>query len=248
MLVGDVMLKPRTILGGDLATKARAAFNSSGASTLYVVDSRSMLEGVLDREDVLNLRSKRSNLTAKGIALPVPVSLSAGMYVLDAARLLVDAGVADAPVLDVEGRIIGGIDANSLLNGFLQKGYVPKAGKVSDFMTKKVVSASHDEPIGTIRPKLEKHRSLPVLKKKVLVGILTRMDAIRHSKFSRQNNAGVERIMKTPAVTVGVGDDTERAAGLLVKHNFNALPVVDGSGSLKGIITRYDLLKAYSKG
>ncbi len=248
MLVQEVMAKPRTVLGVELATRARAIFNSEGVRTLYVVDQKNRLEGVLDREDIINLKSRSSDLTAKGISNQVPVSLAPATMILDAARMLVDAGVVDAPVVDTEGSLVGQVDANLLLGGFLQKKYAPKAGLVSDVMTKKAIAARHDEPMETVLPKLEKHRSLPVLKNGKLVGILTRADILKNSRFSRQKSANIERVMKTPPVTVNADEDTGRAASLLVKHDFNALPVVDSGGSLKGIITRYDLLRAYSKG
>jgi len=248
MLIQELMAKPRTVLGVELATRARAIFNSKGFRTIYVVDQKNKLEGVLDQEDVINLKSRKSELTAKDISNQVPVSLSPETMILDAARMLSDAGLVEAPVVDTKGILVGQVDANLLLGGFLQKKYAPKAGKISGFMTKKVVSAMHDEPMETVLSKVEKHKSLPVLKDNKLVGILTRADILKNSRFSRQKSANIGRIMKTPPVTVMVDEDTVQAASLLVKHDFNALPVVDSGGSLKGIVTRYDLLRAYSKG
>ena len=51
------------------------------------------------------------------------------------------------------------------------------------------------------------------------------------------------QIMSSPAVTVRPDTGIKEAAALLVKRGFTALPVVDASGRLAGIVTEADLVK-----
>jgi len=53
----------------------------------------------------------------------------------------------------------------------------------------------------------------------------------------------LESYTKTRVITVNVEDDREKAARLMGKYDLVALPVVDDSGSLKGIITVDDALE-----
>jgi CBS domain-containing protein len=52
----------------------------------------------------------------------------------------------------------------------------------------------------------------------------------------------VRELMTSPAVTVGPEASVKQAAGLLADHAVTALPVVDGAGSLVGVVSEADLL------
>ncbi|MEU3050868.1 MULTISPECIES: CBS domain-containing protein [unclassified Streptomyces] len=52
-------------------------------------------------------------------------------------------------------------------------------------------------------------------------------------------------VMTSPAVTVTASATLPQAARLMARHRVKRLPVVDGSGVLKGIVSRGDLLKVF---
>lgn len=52
-------------------------------------------------------------------------------------------------------------------------------------------------------------------------------------------------LMTSPAVTVGVDDDVLRAAQLMETHRVHRLPVLETDGTLAGIVSRADLVRAY---
>ncbi len=58
-------------------------------------------------------------------------------------------------------------------------------------------------------------------------------------------NTPVEKIMTRKVVTATVNDSLEDAIVLLHDFRVNALPVVDDKGTVVGIITRTDVLKAF---
>ncbi|MCP4363075.1 MAG: CBS domain-containing protein [Chloroflexi bacterium] len=53
----------------------------------------------------------------------------------------------------------------------------------------------------------------------------------------------VQQYMKTNAISIGVEDTVQEAAGLFVQHHIGTLPVVDGSNHLVGILHIRDLLQ-----
>jgi CBS domain-containing protein len=56
----------------------------------------------------------------------------------------------------------------------------------------------------------------------------------------------VEDAMSAPAITVDANRSLSHAAGLMLDHGVNRLPVLDGR-QLVGIITRHDLVRAFAR-
>lgn len=75
----------------------------------------------------------------------------------------------------------------------------------------------------------------------ILVGIVTNRDMrfeVDHSRLVR------EIMTTTPLVTAPVGVSAEQALTLLRRHKVEKLPLVDGSGRLRGLITVKDFAKS----
>ena len=73
-----------------------------------------------------------------------------------------------------------------------------------------------------------------------LVGIVTNRDL----RFEPDGGAQLQSIMtKAPLITAPVGTTLEEAEATLQKHKIEKLPVTDGSGFLKGLITFKDIQK-----
>ncbi len=90
---------------------------------------------------------------------------------------------------------------------------------------------------------MEKYRisGVPITKNGKLVGILTNRDLRFESNFTQP----IENIMtKTNLVTAPVGTSLDEAQKILGKHRIEKLPIVDGEGYLKGLITIKDIEKA----
>ncbi|GAA2489713.1 IMP dehydrogenase [Winogradskya humida] len=74
----------------------------------------------------------------------------------------------------------------------------------------------------------------------VLVGIVTNRDM----RFVTDDSAKVRDVMtKMPLVTAEVGVSKEAALALLQQHKVEKLPLVDGGGHLRGLITVKDFVK-----
>ncbi|RJQ76988.1 IMP dehydrogenase [Amycolatopsis panacis] len=73
-----------------------------------------------------------------------------------------------------------------------------------------------------------------------LVGIITNRDM----RFEVDHTRVVSEVMtKAPLVTAQVGVTAEAALGLLRRHKIEKLPIVDGAGKLRGLITVKDFVK-----
>jgi IMP dehydrogenase len=73
-----------------------------------------------------------------------------------------------------------------------------------------------------------------------LVGIITNRDM----RFEVDHSRPVRDVMtKAPLVTAQVGVTADAALGLLRRHKVEKLPIVDGAGKLRGLITVKDFVK-----
>src|SRR5256884_2018791 len=73
-----------------------------------------------------------------------------------------------------------------------------------------------------------------------LVGIITNRDM----RFEVDHTKLVDEVMtKGPLVTAQVGVSADAALGLLRRHKVEKLPIVDGAGKLRGLITVKDFVK-----
>jgi CBS domain-containing protein len=69
-------------------------------------------------------------------------------------------------------------------------------------------------------------------------------DVSEREKFAART-AG--EAMTSPALTIGAHTDVSEAARRMTERGVNRLPVIDWSGSLVGIVTRADLVRAFAR-
>jgi CBS domain-containing protein len=137
--------------------------------------------------------------------------------------------------------------------------------KVSDVMTREVVTVTEDTPFKRLAALLAEHRisAVPVLNQYGgVVGVVSETDLLRKEEFQRSRPvpwrarwwrhrarakaAAVDagKLMTHPAVTIESGSTINEAARLMASHEITRLVVTDGD-ELAGIVTRSDLLSAF---
>lgn len=95
---------------------------------------------------------------------------------------------------------------------------------------------------------------LPVLKKEILVGVITDGDLKRasasdatsleiHELFYLISKIKIKDIMSGTPITVPPDFSVEETAEILLKNKISGVPVVDNQGHVLGIITQNDLFK-----
>lgn len=102
---------------------------------------------------------------------------------------------------------------------------------------------SPDRPLQEAREMMERFHisGVPVTDEAgTLVGILTNRDIRFETDFTKPIR---ERMTQSELVTVPVGTTLEQAQEILQEHRIEKLPIVDGEGKLRGLITIKDILK-----
>lgn len=141
-------------------------------------------------------------MLARQVMTPNPIAVPATLAVEDVARILLERRISAVPVVDPENRVIGIVSEGDLMRRreagterryswwlelvsdprTMARDFIKSAGrKVSDVMTKQVISVGEDTPLAAIAEILEKRRikRVPVVTNGKLVGIVSRADLVR---------------------------------------------------------------------
>lgn len=248
--VKDLMTKnPVCINSTDTVTKARSIMRKYGYKALPVLKDGKLI-GIVSRGDVLRITSSKTNLQVRGIMNPNVISIHSDGDIFSAARLMVKSGIRQIIVIDTNLGILSSMD---VLNGFISENYSPPIKKIENIMVKKIVRCEHDDEISKIWDKMYSSgfSGLPVVKKSKIVGMVTRMDILKHGAIRPSKESGkrkivpVEKAMRTPAITVKPSTSVKDAAKTMVKNRILRLPVVDKGDKLIGIVDVEDILRAY---
>lgn len=133
--------------------------------------------------------------------------------------------------------------------------------RVEEWMSMELLTVKPRDSVAHARALLEEHRinQLPVTVNGRLVGIVTDRDlrdAVNTQRVAAAEATGkrpvtlspdaisVESAMTAKALTIRPGDTMEKAAALMRRERIGALPVLEGR-SLRGIVTRSDVLEAF---
>jgi CBS domain-containing protein len=141
--------------------------------------------------------------------------------------------------------------------------------KVKELMSEGVITVAPDATLKEVAALLVEHgiSGVPVVGADgALLGVVSEGDILlkergadRESGLLRWLLGGVsieaEKLeartasdaMTSPAVTIAPNRDVYQAARLMTDEGIKRLPVVDGHGSLLGIVTRRDLVKAFAR-
>jgi CBS domain-containing protein len=75
---------------------------------------------------------------------------------------------------------------------------------------------------------------------------MTRGEVELLKAFEEQAETVVGDVMTSKVVTCGPDDDLNEAARILYQRNFSRIPVVDDEGHVVGIVSRSDIVRAFS--
>jgi CBS domain-containing protein len=242
----DFMIEIPVLKYNDQITKARQVLRDDRFREIYVVDAKDKLLGYLDITDGLRVTATKSNVTVEG-------------FVKDAARgkpedpiekvakTMREYHTDSAAIISPADQIIGAVLLADLFPVIISKNELH--GIVSDVMSENVVSAG---PADTVRKVFTMivdsgFSAFPVVKKRKLVGIISRRDLIStrrmRSATARHAHTPIGDVMTKECVTIAPDEPVAAAAELLVKHDISLLPVTDGN-VIVGIINRHDVLAA----
>jgi acetoin utilization protein AcuB len=119
--------------------------------------------------------------------------------------------------------------------------------KVSEWMTKDVISITKDRSIQECVNLMKRHsiRHLPVVEDGKLVGLVTEGDLRQIFLASLIEDLTIKDVMISDPITVSPDTEIEDAAKVIFYNKIGGLPVVDEEDRLLGIITAADILAAF---
>lgn len=140
--------------------------------------------------------------------------------------------------------------------------------KVRDIMTQKVFTATRDMPLRLVATRMLEYgiSGMPVVDGDRVVGVISETDILFKERSAPDRHGLVDWLvhygedppaaklsartvgeaMTTPAVTIGRGKLVADAAELMLNLRIDRLPVVE-AGELVGIVTRADLVRAFTR-
>jgi CBS domain-containing protein len=140
--------------------------------------------------------------------------------------------------------------------------------KVSDVMTENVFTATADTPLKVVATRMLEYgvSGMPVVDGDRVLGVISETDILFKERTAPERKGVVDWLvhyaddppqakldartageaMTTPAVTIASGRSVADAAALMLELRIDRLPVVD-SGRLVGIVTRADLVRAFTR-
>jgi len=129
--------------------------------------------------------------------------------------------------------------------------------RIKDVMTTRVIAARADASCADLAAMLREHRvsGFPVVDGDgVVVGVVSESDLLvrQEAPGPRRKRASTAELtaadlMSWPPATIGPDETVRHAARLMYARKLRRLPVVDQRGRLLGLVTRADLLSAFTR-
>jgi CBS domain-containing protein len=242
----DFILEIPVLKPGDQITRARQILRDDRFREIYVVDGKKHLLGYIDITDSLRVTATKSNVTIEGFIREAPM-IHPEDSVEQAALVMRGYRTDSAAVVDPEPRMSGGVLLSDLFPVIISRSKLH--GTVASCMSSKVIAASAADELQKVYTLIMESgfSAFPVVKKKKLVGMISRRDLIStprvRSALADHARTPVANVMTTDVFTITPGEPVSAAAELLVKHDVSRLPVLEGD-RLVGIVDRHDVLAA----
>ena len=269
MKVWEVARKPRVVVTGDTpATVVRALLRDNEEPITVIVNNEKEMkhEGYVTWREVIQITSHYSHLRAKDVALDYPVAYRED-EIEDVVQRMREEKVYAVPVLDSPDNlvVIGVVSIADIIRGLMAAGFEPIAETVAEVMTTEDIEeyiTYQDERVNRVWSDLVYHGKLGkvVVRSKeepIPVGLITLREFVSTGRwfFHRESEKGLRSVAKVRTIMLrGAPVATpetpiEYAAKIMVENDFPILPVIDeASGRLIGVLTIYDVARAYIEG
>ncbi|MGD0534645.1 MAG: CBS domain-containing protein [Methanoregula sp.] len=240
----DFMLEIPVLNCHDGITKARQILRDDRFREVYVTGTRKDLLGYVDITDALRVTATKSNVTVEGF---VKDAACAGpeASIESVAKAMREFRTDSAAIIDPGRHILGGVLLSDLFPVIISRNEL--SGRVSTHMSKQITTVKPADTLQQVYMKIVESgfTAFPVIKKKRLVGLISRRDLIRsggvRSAIAQSSTMTVEDVMAQEVVTISGGAPLSDAARLMVDNDISRLPVLDGL-TLVGILDRHDVL------
>jgi CBS domain-containing protein len=233
------------------------------------------LQGIVTSGDIINLMGggdkfrlvqvrHGGNLIAalnepvRSIMTQQVATLRSDARIADAVDIIVKKKIGGLPVVGKDDALMGIVTERDVMRMLEAERSTLRA---EDVMSSALRVTGPDSPIASVTKEMTKcrFRRLPVVSDDVLYGIITATDIMRYlgsrEVFSRLTTGNVAEVTSLPVRTLIAGElftttpekSINEVARDMLEKNIGALPVIEDS-RLIGLVTEFDLVKAFSKG
>jgi len=185
-----------------------------------------------------------------------PVTMPGTGSIADAVDIIVNRRIGGIPITDNNGELKGIVTERDVMMVLATE---PSRYRVEDIMTSSVRVTTPETPISEVSKKMVKcrFRRLPVVTDDVLCGIVTATDIMRYlgegKAFEHLTTGDAAEVMSAPVRSLLSGElytttpdkNIHDVALEMLRRQVGALPVIEDS-HLVGLVTEYDLVKAFS--
>jgi len=123
--------------------------------------------------------------------------------------------------------------------------------KIRNVMTSNVATVTPRTSLVTVsRLMTEKKIScVVVVEKNRILGIVSERDLVKCVSANKGHLPGIfaRQIMSSPVETITANTSLDNAIAIMSEKGYRRLPVLDSKGSLKGIVTRSDVLRSFTR-
>lgn len=186
-----------------------------------------------------------------------PVTMPATGSIADAVDIIVNRKIGGIPITDNNGELKGIVTERDVMMVLATE---HSRYRVEDIMTSSIRVTTPDTPISKVCEKMVncRFRRLPVVTDDVLCGIVTATDIMRYlgegKAFEHLTTGDAAEVMATPVRLLLSGElytttpdkNIHEVALEMLRRQVGALPVIEDS-HLVGLVTEYDLVKAFSR-
>jgi len=257
VLVKDVMTSnPICIKSDDLITKARSLIRKYGYRALPVLENNKLV-GIISRNEILKVTSTRTNVNIKGLMSPMLITTTPDENIVEVTKKIIKHSIRQLPVVNSisNDRLVGIVSSMDILKAFVENDCIPVKEKIQDIMDKRFISCGPDDELSKVWHRMIESgiSGFPVVENKKVVGVITRMDILRHGSFRLSEESGkgkkifVKKVMISPAIATTPDERVDSASKKMLKNKIIKLPVVDSNKKIIGIVNIEGILKAYLK-
>ncbi|MDE1872980.1 MAG: CBS domain-containing protein [Thaumarchaeota archaeon] len=170
--------------------------------------------------------------------------------------------ISSVIVVDNEGKLAGIITKSDLTRNFAK--LYGRLYRVEDYMSKRIITCRKSDSLYFALDMLNKNK----ISRLVVtdndgkpLGVISYDTFLRNSGFFKANKSTRDYLLPSTnakemkignlvgdeLLTVGMEDDLAIAAKLMTDYKISGIPVIDSKGSLEGVISSSDVVRAYSE-
>ncbi|MCI2415395.1 MAG: CBS domain-containing protein [Candidatus Aramenus sp.] len=216
-----------------------------------VTDEKQIPLGYITQKDIIKFlfeRTEKRHLSQAFVSEVMSkdfVCVNQNIDPLEAAEVMVDKRQPLLVVCNDDGKLVGMIIKSDLSSYY--SGQIKGLQKVSEFMSSPAVTVSPDDDLSrAIKLMLDKNISRLIVVGERIEGTITTTDILYMAPVLKykENRIDVADVMSPNLIVIDEEEDLANAAKLMASRKIKGIPVVKRDGSLSGVVTTTDIVRA----